>query len=334
MIPAYPILLNFFIDYFFTPFQRLKTLFTAGFSWSLGELLYSVLIIVLLFTFGHWIYFFFKRKKSPAKFRKASTRFLISILGTWLLFAMSWNVIYKRPRLLPSMSHTAFGFQEELQLNEWILQQLNVIPDAWNEEKSFETYIITQYQEKYSDLPTLRCKSSMWSDLLHAMGIQGYYNPLTSEAHINAEMPEVLQPFVIAHELAHVLGVASEGDANLVAFELCHQSDESYIRYSALLNLYLYNIRKIRQHDTALATAIAENLPNYVQKDLDEIRAFHTSKKWNINQWTLPLYNWFLKLNGDKQGLRSYGGLTKMVYLQQLSGNKKADLQIRPFSNN
>lgn len=332
IIPAHPILLDFFIRTFFTPSQKIKSWLTAGFSWSLGEWLYSFLVIFLLYIFSRWVFFLFKIKNKKSKFYQASRHLLLSILGTWLLFAMSWNVIYKRPRLLPAQDHISYGIAEELELNEWILEQLAIIPDAWDEERRLNEHIISLYHEKYEGLPTLRCKATMWSDLLQAMGIQGYYNPLTSEAQINAKIPQALQPFVIAHELAHVLGVAAEGDANLIAFELCHQSDERYIRYSALLNLYLYNIRKIRHHDSAAASQIVEKLPNYVQRDLEEIKTFHTSRRWNINRWTLPLYNWFLKLNGDQQGLRSYGGLTKFVYMQQLSDMKKADLEIRPFT--
>ena len=45
------------------------------------------------------------------------------------------------------------------------------------------------------------------------VGFQGYYNPFTTEAQYNAELPNTYIPFTLSHESAHQLGFAREQEA-------------------------------------------------------------------------------------------------------------------------
>ena len=62
----------------------------------------------------------------------------------------------------------------------------------------------------------------------------------TGEANLNTNYPDYILPYTAAHELAHQRGIARENEANFVAFLVCMESDDPYIRYSALMNMYEY----------------------------------------------------------------------------------------------
>ena len=48
-------------------------------------------------------------------------------------------------------------------------------------------------------------KTSLFNPLISYTGILGYYNPFTTEAQYNAELPNTYIPFTLSHESAHQL---------------------------------------------------------------------------------------------------------------------------------
>ena len=69
------------------------------------------------------------------------------------------------------------------------------------------------------------------------------YSPL-AEANIDVLTTHDNIPLTMAHELAHTKGVMREGDANMLAFYVCLNSDHYYLRFSAYM-WYFYQIEAI-----------------------------------------------------------------------------------------
>jgi hypothetical protein len=76
-------------------------------------------------------------------------------------------------------------------------------------------------------------KPVMLSEPMTYTHISGVYTFFTGEANINVNFPDYTIPFTAAHELAHQRGIAREDEANFVAFLVCIESEDAYIRYSA-----------------------------------------------------------------------------------------------------
>jgi len=95
---------------------------------------------------------------------------------------------------------------------------------------------------KYDFIPRMysRVKPVMMSELMSYTHITGVYSYFTGEANINIAFPDYTIPFTAAHELAHQRGIAKEDEANFVAFLVCMESDDPYIRYSAYLSVLEY----------------------------------------------------------------------------------------------
>ena len=96
--------------------------------------------------------------------------------------------------------------------------------------------------DEYSFIQRLysRAKPVMLSEAMSYTHITGVYTYFTGEANINVHFPDYTIPYTAAHELAHQRGIAREDEANFVAFLVCAESDDPYIRYSGYLNLYEY----------------------------------------------------------------------------------------------
>ena len=99
------------------------------------------------------------------------------------------------------------------------------------------------------------------------MGFSGYINPFTNEANINRKIPSTSLTFVINHEIAHQLGIASEKDANFISYVMLINSDNHYHKfcgYSYALRLCLNELSKIDYN-------LYQELLKKVNKDSGEI---------------------------------------------------------------
>ncbi len=96
--------------------------------------------------------------------------------------------------------------------------------------------------EKYDVIDNFRSrlKPVMLSKAMSYTHITGVYSFFTGEANINVDFPDYTIPYTAAHELAHQRGIARENEANMVAFLVCINSSDAYVRYSAYVNMFEY----------------------------------------------------------------------------------------------
>ncbi len=163
--------------------------------------------------------------------------------------------------------------------------------------------------EKYDFLTNFpsRAKPVMLSVPMSYTHITGIYTFFTGEANINVNFPDYCVPYTAAHELAHQRGIAREDEANFVAFLVCMESDDPYIRYSAYLNVYEYVAGALASADIESYRAIRARLPEKVVGEQTAYRIFFERYRENvaadISQATNDAY---LKSQGSAAGTRSY----------------------------
>lgn len=150
-------------------------------------------------------------------------------------------------------------------------------------------------------------KPVMLSEPMSYTHITGVYTFFTGEANVNVNFPDYTIPYTAAHELAHQRGIAREDEANFVAFLVCIESDDPYIRYSAYLNVYEYVVSALYSADRTLYAETYSNLPQQILDEETAYRAFFQKYKENvaasISQATNDTY---LKSQGSSAGTKSY----------------------------
>ncbi len=174
-------------------------------------------------------------------------------------------------------------------------------------EKLMEAY--RRAGEKYDFIDTFssRVKPVMLSVPMSYTHITGVYTFFTGEANINVNFPDYTIPYTAAHELAHQRGVAREDEANFVAFLVCMESDDPYIRYSAYLNLYEYVASALYSADPEAYALVRASLPEEIRAEQAAYTLFFNQYRNNpiasISQATNDTY---LKTQGATSGTRSY----------------------------
>ncbi len=150
-------------------------------------------------------------------------------------------------------------------------------------------------------------KPVMLSEPMSYTHITGVYSFFTGEANLNVNFPDYTLPFTAAHELAHQRGIAREDEANFVAFLVCMESDDPYLRYSATLSVYEYVASALYSADRTLYRTSYAALPEGVKAEeiaYDEFfEKYRENTAANISQ---SVNNSYLQSQGSPAGTRSY----------------------------
>ncbi len=137
--------------------------------------------------------------------------------------------------------------------------------------------------------------------------ITGVYSYFTGEANINVAFPDYTVAYTAAHEMAHQRGIAPEDEANFVAFLVCLESDDPYIRYSGYANMLEYVLNALYRADSKAYTELYRHIDNTIRREFaaysDFFSKYRDSAASNVADKVNDTY---LKLNGT-EGSKSYG---------------------------
>ena len=159
-----------------------------------------------------------------------------------------------------------------------------------------------------------KIKPILCSPLLAYTHISGIYTYFTGEANINLAFAEYILPYTAAHEFAHQRGVAREEEANFVAFLVCMESDDSYVRYSALLHVWEYVFSDLAAASPELAREAVRSLPDKIlAEEIAYAQKFEKYKDSTASALSGTVNDAFLKSQGEEAGHRSYDLVAKLA---------------------
>lgn len=157
--------------------------------------------------------------------------------------------------------------------------------------------------------------------LLHPNGIllrfssSGVYFPFTGEGHVDNGLHILTKPFTMAHELAHGYGFGSEASCNFLGFLACiHTHEYPAIQYSGYLMYWRYVYGALMEFLTEEEYLIERaTISRGMHNDIEAIY-------WQQEQYApfIPflqpaIYDVFLKLQGVKEGIKSYNQMVLLV---------------------
>lgn len=201
----------------------------------------------------------------------------------------------------------------------------SVMPFSFEEmnDKLMDAYAHYTETQGYPDHFYSRAKRVMLSEAMSYTHITGVYSFFTGEANVNVNFPDYTIPFTAAHELAHQRGVAREDEANMVAFLVCLESDDAYIRYSGLLNVYEYVASALRSADRSAYNRLWSDLDDNVKQEERAYSAFFEKYRENTAaNVSQSVNNAYLQSQGSKEGTKSYNmvvDLTVAYYLARIA---------------
>jgi len=158
-----------------------------------------------------------------------------------------------------------------------------------------------------------RAKPLVASPLLDRLGLSGFFFPFTGEANVNAGVPAVSFPQVVAHEKSHQRGIGPENEANFFGFLAAALAPDPNARYSAYVFAQRQLLFALLSADPDRAQdLLARRLPG-VQRDVDDLRAYWDRYRGAGHDVTRALNDAYLKTNRVEGGVASYGRSVELL---------------------
>lgn len=294
------------------------------FGWlpfSVGDIFYAFLIVVILFKTFQFFKALFKKKINRKYFIAGLQQIIFFFLFVYVFFNLLWGLNYNR---------IGIAYQLKLNVRQYSLADLDTLTsimesrvnqyaalvteaqrDFFNRKKRLfagadEAFVYAAKQYPFLKYSPRSVKPSLFSYAGNYLGFQGYYNPFSGEAQMNTTVPRFLEPFVTTHEIAHQIGYGKENEANFVGFLTCRSYPSNVFRYSVYFDMYNYAVGEVYRRDTAMAKSFQQKLHPQVVKDIQEYRDFYRKYKNPIEPAVMWMYSNFLKANNQPAGKRSY----------------------------
>jgi hypothetical protein len=308
---------------------------TGWCPFSMGDILYVVAGAFLLFFFVGLAKDLWRKKGRAVAARLLQAMSALVIL--YLVFELCWGLNYRSDSLEKQfrVQPGKYSTSELVILSRWLLDNTNhyhrILSGSPNDStrlkmdsRTIFKGALQAYAAMEPGIPGMRythpsVKPSMFGYLMNYLGVSGYYNPFTGEAQVNTTIPEILQPYVCCHEIAHQLGFAPEEAANFVGYIAAMHSRLAAFRYSANFDLMLYALGELRFRDSDAEKSLWAALDTGVKMDYHSLREFYREFSNPVDPFMSRMYDRYLRANHEAEGIGSYDeviGLLMQYYLK------------------
>lgn len=335
--PRYHGLVVLYNKVVYYPFQSFRGIILGFLPISIGDLLYVAGGAALLVTIIRWGYYVSKFSRLKLQLASSVLNTVNAALFVYLFFVWGWGANYYKQPLGKSwgLYSSVDGSIAEKRRNDsvqlvafdsFLVNKLNAYASHYRYLSLKEINKRTQlYYQTYTDSKVsnygLGLKPTLFNYFLERTGVEGYYNPFTGEGQISTTLPGFIMPFVVCHEIAHQAGIAAEGDANLMAYALGTMANDSTFNYSSYLSIWLYANRRLYRRDSALALAFEHQLNPLTIAQLDTLDQISKQYDNDVARYSSDLYDDYLKMQQQKEGLRSYGNMVSSAWQLELRRN-------------
>ena len=262
-----------------------------------------------------------------AKLYCRTIAFLLAVLSLlYSLFVLTLAPGYKASTLDQKMGlpcqpvsaeellHTAEILRDkahaELDAVSFRYADFSVMPYSWDEMNAKLNDAFAKTAKKYGFLTNFRSniKYVMLSEPMSYTHITGVYSYYTGEANLNVNFPDYSLPYTAAHEFAHQRGIARENEANFVAFLVCIESEDPYIRYSGYVNLLEYVMNSLYSANAEWYYEFYKTLDRRIVYEFNASSRFFEKYRENVAaDVSDAVNNNYLQSQGQTAGTRSYG---------------------------
>ena len=312
-------------------FFKLQAFFFSKLPFSFGDLAYGIAFIYLVFYCVKWV-------QNRTKRKILLINFFACLSLVFLLFQLHWGLNYYRLSLQEKLNYPTTYSEKELAATlDFLITSTNQLQRQLAPNDS--TAVLIPYsKEKISELMesefnfelvdfkvTPYLKNSMWSTLLSYMGFAGYLNPLTLESQVNSKIPKLNYSTTAAHEMAHQLGIASEAEANFIAYQTTITHSDPFIQFSGYSFALRYCYGELFKADPEAAKKQLSKLNKGVLKNYQQLSAFWKKFENPFEPYFKKGYDTYLKANGQKKGILSYNAMVSMVIAYTLAKELATD---------
>ena len=208
---------------------------------------------------------------------------------------------------------TAFDNQRESQFNGMVDDGLkNRVRDAvlkgYNEIGAKEGINAPFNQHPHA-------KTMLFTPLSSMSGVTGSMGPFFCEFTLNGDIRPHDYPAIYAHEFAHLLGIANEGEANFYSYIVCTASSDKAVKFSGYYHIFFHVLRNVFD---ILGEKEGEKFLKYIRPEIIQLaksdRNYWLSKRCKVLDAAQDfIFDLYLRGNHVAEGRKSYSGVVGLI---------------------
>ncbi|WP_300702523.1 DUF3810 domain-containing protein [Bacteroides sp.] len=301
------------ISYCLTSFSKLI-------PFAIGDL------FIFLSIVGVIVYPIYARCFKKKKWRRVLLNDIEYLLWVYVWFYLAWGLNYSQKDFygrtkIPYTAYTPDYFQKFVDsyidsLNASYVK-VTVINEPLVCRESVKGYdeISTSLGVHHPPHQSPRVKTMLFTPLISMVGVTGSMGPFFCEFTLNGDLLPPQYPATYAHELAHLLGITSEAEANFYAYQVCTRSQVRGIRFSGYLSVLshvLGNARRLMNEEdyTQLFNRIRPEIIELVKANQEYWMAKYSPLVGDIQDW---IYDLYLKGNKIESGRKNYSEVVGLL---------------------
>ena len=158
-------------------------------------------------------------------------------------------------------------------------------------------------------------KTMLFTPFSSMAGVSGSMGPFFCEYTLNGDMLANGYPATYAHEFAHFLGVANEGEANFYSYIVCTASSDKDVRFSGYYQIRYHVIANVvnilgAKEGNALIRRIR---PEILRMSRHDHQYWRNKRCKAIDAAQDFIFELYLKGNNVKEGRKSYSGVVALI---------------------
>lgn len=158
-------------------------------------------------------------------------------------------------------------------------------------------------------------KTMVFTPLSSMSGVTGSMGPFFCEFTLNGDILPHDYPATYAHEFAHFLGVANEGEANFYSYTVCTASADKQVRFSGYYHIFFHVLNNVFD---ILGEKEGERFLKHIRPEIIQLaksdRRYWLSKRCKaLDAAQDIIFDFYLKGNHVAEGRKSYSGVIGLI---------------------
>lgn len=158
-------------------------------------------------------------------------------------------------------------------------------------------------------------KTMLFTPLSSMSGVTGSMGPFFCEFTLNGDIRPHDYPAIYAHEFAHLLGIANEGEANFYSYIVCTASSDKAVKFSGYYHIFFHVLRNVFD---ILGEKEGEKFLKYIRPEIIQLarsdRQYWISKRCKALDAAQDfIFDLYLRGNHVAEGRKSYSGVVGLI---------------------
>lgn len=339
-----PYLGSIYTLYIYSTIGRILSSCSGIFPFAIGDIfialsiawviLYPLYEIVLRKRLARRFVFLAPKENCYPKTKKVWGRVAEYLLWIYVWFYIAWGLNYSQPNIyqrtgmkpakVSEKVFREFAYRYADSLN--LLSEEQRVKSEEQESEEWKRRVSDAIQNVYEKMgqreginapfnPHPHVKTMVFTPLSSMAGVTGSMAPFFCEFTLNGDIRPHDYPAIYAHEYAHFLGIANEGEANFYSYIVCTSSTNQAVRFSGYYHIFFHVLRNVID---VLGEKEGEKFLSHIRPEIIRLakddRHYWLCKRSKVLDAAQDfVFDLYLKGNNVSEGRKSYSGVVALI---------------------